>query len=105
MPLGDLEQLVLLAILQLGDNAYGVTIASTLREKAGRDLAMATIYTTLDRLEANRYLDSSLGEPSAGRGGKRNRYFHVNAAAQRAIRESLTALHALTAGLSRRFQW
>ena len=105
MPLGDLEQLVLLAILQLGDDAYGVTIARILREKAGRDLAMATVYTTLDRLETKGYLESSLGEPSAERGGKRKRYFRVNAAGQRAVRDSLTALHALTAGLGRRYQW
>jgi len=105
MPLGDLEQLVLLAILQLDDDAYGVTIARLLREKAGRDLAMATVYTTLERLENKGYLDSTLGEPSAERGGKRKRYFRVNAAGQRAVRGSLTALHALTAGLGRRFQW
>jgi len=105
MPLGDLEQLVLLTILQLGDDAYGVTIENILREKAGRDLAMASVYTTLDRLETKGYLESSLGEPSAERGGKRKRYFRVNAAGQRAVRDSLTALHALTAGLGRRYQW
>jgi DNA-binding PadR family transcriptional regulator len=99
MALGDLEQLVLLAILQLGDDAYGVTIAGALREKAGRDLAMATIYTTLDRLEAKGFLTSSLGLPTAERGGRRKRYFRVNAAGQRALRESLAALQALSAGL------
>lgn len=105
MALGDLEQLVLLAILQLGDDAYGVTIARVLREKAGRDLAMPTVYTTLERLESKGYLASSLGESSAERGGRRKRYFRVNAAGERALRESLTALHALTAGLGRRFPW
>jgi DNA-binding PadR family transcriptional regulator len=103
MALGDLEQVVLLAILQLGDDAYGVTIAAVLREKARRNLAMATIYTTLERLEAKGYLSSRLGEPTAERGGKRKRYFRVNAAGERALRESLTALQALTAGLDRRF--
>lgn len=105
MALGDLEQLVLLAILQLGDDAYGVTIARVLREKAGRDLAMPTVYTTLERLESKGYLASSLGESSAERGGRRKRYFRVNAAGERALGESLTALHALTAGLGRRFPW
>jgi len=103
MAIGELEQLILLAILQLGDDAYGVTIAGLLREKAGRDLAMATVYTTLERLEAKGFLASTLGEPTAERGGKRKRYFRVNAAGQRAVRESLTALKALTAGLGRRF--
>ena len=103
MALGDLEQLVLLAILQLGDEAYGVTIGRLLRDKAGRDLAMATVYTTLDRLEAKGYLVSRVGEPTAERGGKRKKYFRVNAAGERAVRESLAALHALTSGLGRRF--
>ena len=104
MPLGDLEQLVLLAILHLGDDGYGVTIAQVLRDKAGRDLAMATVYTTLERLEAKGYLDSRLGEPTAARGGKRKRFFRVNAKGERALRESLSALNALTSGLGRRFQ-
>jgi DNA-binding PadR family transcriptional regulator len=103
MALGDLEQLVLLAILHLGDDAYGVTIAEVLREKAGRDLAMATVYTTLERLESKGYLDSRMGDPTAARGGKRKRFFRVNAAGERAVRESLAALRALTAGLGRRF--
>jgi DNA-binding PadR family transcriptional regulator len=103
MALGDLEQLVLLAILHLDDDAYGVTIAEVLREKAGRDLAMATVYTTLDRLESKGYLDSRMGEPTAARGGKRKRFFRVNAAGERALRDSLAALRALTAGLGRRF--
>ena len=103
MALGDLEQLVLLAILHLGDDAYGVTIAQILRDKARRDLAMATVYTTLERLESKGYLDSRLGDPTAARGGKRKRFFRVNAAGERAVRESLTALQALTAGLGRRF--
>ena len=104
MALGDLEQLVLLAILHLGDDAYGVTIAQILRDKARRDLAMATVYTTLERLESKGYLDSRLGDPTAARGGKRKRFFRVNAAGERAVRESLSALNALTAGLGRGFR-
>ena len=103
MALGELEQLVLLAIIQLDDDGYGVSIARILREKAGRTLAMATVYTTLDRLEAKGYLVSRLGEPTSERGGKRKRYFRVNKAGERALRESLAALTALTAGLGWRF--
>jgi len=103
MALGDLEQLVLLAILHLGGDAYGVTIAQILRDKAGRELAMATVYTTLDRLEAKGYLDSHLGDPTAARGGKRKRFFGLTAAGERALHDSLAALQALTAGLGRRF--
>ena len=102
MALGELEQLVLLATLHLRDEGYGVTIAQVLREKAGRDLSMATVYTTLERLEAKGFLDSKMGEPTAERGGKRKRFFRVTAAGERALRDSLAALRALTAGLGRR---
>jgi DNA-binding PadR family transcriptional regulator len=103
MALGELEQLVLLATLHLRDDGYGVTIAQMLREKAGRDLSMATVYTTLERLEEKGFLDSRMGEPTAERGGRRKRFFRVTAAGERALRDSLAALRALTAGLGRKF--
>jgi DNA-binding PadR family transcriptional regulator len=101
---GELEQIVLLSVLQLGDDAYGVTIRRLLDEKAGRRLAMATIYTTLDRLEHKGYLLSRLGEPTPERGGKRKRYYRVSAAGRRAVKETLAALSALTEGLGQAYR-
>lgn len=102
--LGELEQLVLLAIVQLGEAAYGVTIRQVLRDRSGRDVAMATIYTTLDRLEAKGCLATKLGESTPERGGRRKRFYRVTSEGQSALKQSLASLRALTSGLGREFQ-
>jgi PadR family transcriptional regulator PadR len=102
--LGELEQLVLLVTMQLNENAYGVTIRRLLHERTGRDAAMATIYTTLDRLEEKGCVSTRFGEPTAERGGRRKRYSRVTATGQRALRDSLATLRALTAGLGKDFK-
>jgi DNA-binding PadR family transcriptional regulator len=102
--LGELEQMVLLVILQLGETAYGVTIRQCLRDKSGRDVAMATIYTTLDRLDAKGCLTTKLGESTPERGGRRKRYYQVNAVGEQALKQSLASLRALTSALGREFQ-
>jgi DNA-binding PadR family transcriptional regulator len=102
--LGDLEQLVLLALLQLGDLAYGVPIRRMLGDRSGRDVALATVYSTLDRLEEKGYVLTRMGEPTAERGGKRKRYYRPSAAGLRALRQSLGSIRALTAGLDREWQ-
>ena len=102
--LGELEQLILLVVLQLGDDAYGVTIRQLLRERSGRDVALATVYTTLDRLDQKGCMATRMGEPTAERGGRRKRYYTVTAVGRRALKQSLSSLRALTAGLGRDFQ-
>jgi PadR family transcriptional regulator PadR len=97
--LGELEQLVLLAVLQVGRDAYGVPVQQEIAQKARRDLTLATIYKTLSRLESKGLLTSRLGEPTAERGGRGKRFFGVSAAGRRAVRQSLGALHRLSAGL------
>ena len=68
--LGEFEQLILLALARLGDEAYGVTIRDTLEERAGRTPSFGAIYSTLRRLEQKGLVRSFLGEPEAVRGGK-----------------------------------
>ena len=68
--LGEFEQLILLALVRLGEDAYGVTIRDILRERAGRDVSFGAIYSTLRRLEAKGLVGSSLGEPAPVRGGR-----------------------------------
>jgi len=99
--LGELEQLVLLAILQLGDEAYGVTIRRLLAERCRRDVALATVYTTLDRLETKGCVLTRLGESTPERGGRRKRFYRASALGQRALRQSIFALRALTQGLGK----
>lgn len=84
--LGELEQLILLAVLRLGDDAYGVTIRGELRDRAGRAVTPGALYTTLERLEAKGLVVSRMGDPTPTRGGRAKRYVQVTAA----------GLHALT---------
>ena len=82
--LGTLQQLVMLAAVRLGDDAYGASIQDAL-ERAGRPVSIATIYVTMERLEADGLVRSWLGEPSATRGGKARRHYAVTRAGTRAL--------------------
>lgn len=86
--LGDLEELTLLAVLRLGEGAYGARIREVLRDDAGRRVSISTIYVTLMRLEEKGLVRSRLGEPTGERGGKARRYFAVR-------REGVRALEAV----------
>ena len=102
--LGEFEQLILLAILRLGDAAYGVTIRAELAERGGRHVAPGALYTALERLEAKGYVGSFTGEPTAERGGRAKRHFEVKAAGLRALSASQEALRNMSIGLSRRWK-
>jgi DNA-binding PadR family transcriptional regulator len=97
--LGEFEQLVLLALVRLGDDAYGVTVHEQLERRADRDVALGAVYKTLARLEAKKLVAARLGEPTAERGGRRKRHYQVTPAGKRALSRSLAALHRMTAGL------
>lgn len=97
--IGELEQLVLLAILQCGDDAYTVSVRRLLIERSGRRLARGALYTSLERLEAKQLVSSRLGEPLAIRGGRARRYFTVTAAGLDALRYARRAITELSQGL------
>ncbi|MEO8031618.1 MAG: helix-turn-helix transcriptional regulator [Gemmatimonadota bacterium] len=97
--LGELEQLVLLALLRLGHQAYGVTVQQEIAARAGRDLSFATIYTTLGRLESKGLIAARLGEATAERGGRRKTHYTVSRDGRAAVKDSLRALRTMTAGL------
>jgi DNA-binding PadR family transcriptional regulator len=98
VPLGEVEQLVLLAALRLGDGAYPVAVRNEIEARTGIVLSRPTVYITLDRLERKGYLESWFGEPTPERGGKAKRCFRVEAAGLRALKASMTALDRLAAG-------
>lgn len=85
--LGEFELVVLLAVLRLGEGAYGVTILREIHKRAGRPVARGAVYITLDRLESKGYLRSSLADPTPQRGGKAKRLFRVSAQGLTAMRE------------------
>ncbi|MEP6764348.1 MAG: helix-turn-helix transcriptional regulator [Gemmatimonadaceae bacterium] len=97
--LGELEQLVLLALVRLGDDAYGVSVQEEIRSRASRDASFATIYTTLARLEEKGYVESYQGEPTAERGGRSKKHFIMTKAGKQALQRSLRALRTMTSGL------
>jgi DNA-binding PadR family transcriptional regulator len=100
--LGSLEQIVLLALLRLGTNAYGVAVRAEIEKRTGRGLSIGAIYSTLSRLEAKGYVRSETGEATAERGGRAKRYFRVEADGLRALRASQRAIDHMTAGLRKR---
>jgi DNA-binding PadR family transcriptional regulator len=97
--LGDLELMVLLAVIRLGEDAYGVPISQEIERQSGREAALGTIYAALDRLEDKGLVSSELGNPTPERGGRAKRYFHITAAGVRAARETRRALTNLWQGL------
>ena len=86
--LGDFERIVLLALVRLRENAYGVTIRREIEERAGRKVSYGALYTTLDRMEAKGYVSSRIGEPTQVRGGRAMRYFQIEAPGIRALNET-----------------
>jgi DNA-binding PadR family transcriptional regulator len=97
--LGEFEQMVLLAVLRLKDDAYGLSIRKELEASTGRKVSHGASYVTLDRMEAKGLLVSSLVEPVKGRGGRAKRYFHLTPEGVQALRASRTALQSLWSGL------
>lgn len=97
--LGDFEQLILLALVRLGDLAYGVTIHNEIVRRAGRDVTVAAVYKTLERLELKGLAVSTLGEPTAERGGRRKKHFRIQPAGRRALAQALGSLRRMADGL------
>lgn len=97
--LGEFEQLVLLALLRLGDNAYGVTIRQEIEQRAERSTSIGAVYATLDRLEAKGYVASRLAGPTAERGGRAKRFFHLTAEGVAALKQSQQAMQNMLKGL------
>jgi DNA-binding PadR family transcriptional regulator len=97
--LGEFEQLVLLAILRAGEDAYGVPIRQAIVDRSGRDVSLAAVYKTLTRLEDKGFVVASVGEPTPERGGRRKRYYAVTVAGRRSLRQSVEVLRRMARGL------
>ena len=97
--LGGFELLVLLALIRLGDDAYGVPIADAIEESSGRDVAIGSVYITLDRLAVKGLVSSRLGEPTAERGGRAKTYFRITARGLHEVRQARRTLMKLWGGV------
>ena len=89
---GHFDLMILLAVLRLDEDAYGVPIATEIANTTGRTVALATVYAALDRLERRGWVSSRMGESTAERGGRAKRYFRVTA---KGVREARAAKRAL----------
>jgi PadR family transcriptional regulator, regulatory protein PadR len=101
-PLGEFEQLVLLAVMRLDGEAYAVPIRQEIEERTSRSVARGALYVTLDRLEEKGYLKSWLADATAERGGRAKRFYEVKPAGVKALEHSWTALRSMWEGLEPR---
>ena len=97
--LTDFELMILLAILRVTDEAYGVRIAEEIERTGGRTVLMGAVYAALDRLERHELVSSSVGDPTPERGGRAKRFFQVTPRGLRAVKQTQDSLVALWTGL------
>lgn len=102
--LGEFEQLILLALLRLGDDGYGATIHREVQKRTRRVISISAVYTTLDRLEEKGLVTSRTGESTPRRGGRRKKYFALEAAGAEALAQSYRVFREMTRGLERQLE-
>jgi PadR family transcriptional regulator PadR len=93
--LGELELMIVFAVIHLGDEAYGVPVCRELGRHRKRDVSVSSVYAALDRLEAKGLISSRLGEATEERGGRAKRYFQVTREGLRVVRETRRILTTL----------
>ena len=98
--LGEFEQLLLFALVELREEAYGTRVRQAIEERTGRSLSPGAIYTALDRLETRKLVSSTLGDPTAQRGGKRRRYYRIEPEGLELLRRSHDALTRMARGFT-----
>ena len=96
---GEWELMVILALMRLGDDAYGVPICREIEAQTSREVAVGSVYATLERLEEKGFVSSALGKPTAERGGRAKRYFRVTTNGVREVRKAQRSLMNLWSGL------
>lgn len=92
---GEFELMILLAVIQLDDQAYGVPIAREIEAHRGRYVSVGSIYAALERLEAKKMVSSTLADPTPERGGKAKRYFRITKTGLRKVHETRRVLTKL----------
>ena len=102
--IGEFEQLVLLALLRLGNGAFGAEIHREIRARTTRRVAASAVYVTLDRLEAKRMVCSYVGNPLRQRGGRRRKHYLLDTAGQKALLLAYRTFLAMIAGMQHEFE-
>ena len=99
--LGEFELLVLLAVVRLDEDAYGVTIRDAIEAETSREVVLGAIYKTLGRLEDKGYVASRLSEPTRERGGRRKKLYRIEPVGSLALTQAIADLRRLSRGLGR----
>jgi PadR family transcriptional regulator, regulatory protein PadR len=97
--LGPFELMAMLALMRLGDNAYGVPIFREIEQQWSRQVALGSVYAALERLEAKGFVSSNIGEATPERGGRAKRYFRITAKGLREVQGMQRALKKMWRGL------
>lgn len=98
--LGEFEQTVLLAVIHVGTDAYGVTVREEIERRTGREVSVGALYTAFDRLERKGYVRSTTSDPTPQRGGRAKRFVSVTPVGVAALRRSRELLDRMWSGLS-----
>ncbi|MEM9554290.1 MAG: helix-turn-helix transcriptional regulator [Acidobacteriota bacterium] len=103
--IGELEFLILLGVLRLGgDSAYGVSLRDEIRDRTGRDVSLGAVYTALGRLEGKGFVITTMGRPTAMRGGRRKKLCHLTGAGEAALSAAWQEQCRMVAGLEDRLE-
>jgi PadR family transcriptional regulator PadR len=97
--LGEFEHIVLLALIRLEEQAYGVTVRQEIQSRIRREVSIGAVYATLNRLETKGYLKSFQGDPTPERGGRSKRFFRITVKGRTAVNRTQRALQSMTEGL------
>ena len=97
--LGEFEQLILFALLELEEDAYGAAIGRAIEERTGRRVSAGAVYTALNRLSTRGLVTARVGEPTAERGGRRRKYYHLEPAGALELNRSVDLLRSMSEGL------
>ena len=99
--LSEFELLLALAMVRLGDEAYGAALTREIEERTGREVSLGATYKTLDRLDGKGFLTSRIGPPLATRGGRRRKHYRLTDPGRQALKQTLADLDAMRHGLDR----
>lgn len=97
--LGEFEQLILFALVELEEEAYGASIGRAIERRTGRQVSAGAVYTALDRLAARDLVSSRIGEPTPERGGRRRRYYTLEPTGALELRRSVDVIRSMSEGL------
>jgi DNA-binding PadR family transcriptional regulator len=97
--LGEFEQLLLFALVRLGDETHGVALRREIEARTNRTVSAGAVYTAMERLEARGFVSSAIGEPTPHRGGKRKKHYRLEKAGARALSHSYESLREMAKGV------